>query len=272
MLTLKKFVKYSLIFLGIIAFLLLFVAGCFWIGSKQRQRQAAEDGEKYSKACDSVATITEQPEIKFSGFQQKEIRQLRFNILRNGQAIRDTLVKSHFSYISDDSMYCAMRMPYPVFMKTDTIVVTTGSGLHFYLSGYHHTASLHYGMFGYVGSHDCRLADAVVINNEPAPYGTLLKNNGWLHPEKDILKQMIAPQTPAFDSISGKSPVSYEKAQEIFEANRMNKQLVSQLIYRIEIGPEGSFYVFGEEDENNRHRVDIIKINMQTGAYSREKK
>ncbi|QJB32714.1 hypothetical protein HF324_15380 [Chitinophaga oryzae] len=185
MLTLKKLIKYGLIFLGIVALLLLFVAGCFWASTEKRHRQAVEDEEKYSKVCDSVATITEQPEIKFSGFQPKEIRQLRFKILRNGHTIRDTLVKSNFSYISDDSTYCAMKMPYPVFLKTDTIVVTTGGGLHFYLSGYHHIASLHYGMMGYVGSHDCRLADAIVINNEPAPYGTLLKSKGWQHPEKD---------------------------------------------------------------------------------------
>ncbi|SJZ71697.1 hypothetical protein SAMN04488128_1011327 [Chitinophaga eiseniae] len=272
MLTLKKFLKYSLFFLGIIAVLLLFVAGCFWVSTEQRRRQAVEDEEKYSKQCDSVITVTEQPEIKFSGFQQKEIRQLQFKILRNGQVVQDTLVKSNFSYISDDSMYCSVKIPYPVFLKTDTIVVTTGGALHYYISGYHHGAYLHYGMMGYVGSHDCRLAEAVVINNEPAPYGTLVKNDGWLHPEKDILKQIILPQTPAFDSISGKSPVSYEKAQEIFGKNKRNKHLVSQILYRIEMGEEGGFYVFGEEDENNRHQVDIVKINMQTGACSREKR
>lgn len=272
MLTLKKFIKYSLLFLGIVALLLLFVAGCFWVSTEQRRRQAVADEEKYSRECDSVTTITEQPEIKFSGFHQKEIRQLRFKILRNGQAIRDTLVKSKFTYISDDSTYCAMEMPYPVFLKTDTIVVTTETGLHFYISGYHHIAALHYGMMGYVGSHDCRLAEACVINNEAVPYATLLKNDGWQHPEKDIRKQMIPAQTPAFDSISRKAPVTYEKARVIFEKNSTNKQLISQIIYRIEIGEEGSFYVFGEENENNRHQVDIIKINTQTGAYSREKR
>ncbi|NML40876.1 hypothetical protein HHL17_27010 [Chitinophaga sp. G-6-1-13] len=268
---LKKLLKYLLIFLGIFLVLILFVAGCFWVSMEQKHRQAKEDGENYSKICDSISTITEQPSIHFSGFTQKEILQLRFKILRNGQFIRDTLVKSTFSYISKDSTFFSINIPYPVFLKTDTIVVTTEGGLHYYISGYHHYASLHYGMFGYVGSHDCRFAEECVINNEQCS-GTLLKNDGWLHPEKDKLKQMISPQTPAFDSISRQAAISYEKAKEIFLQNRLNKHLYSVILYRIEIGEEGSFYVLGEEDEHKKDQIDLIKINTQTGECIRERK
>lgn len=267
----KKLLKYLLIFLGIFLVLILFVAGCFWVSTEQKYRQAKEDSEKYSRLCDTIRVITERPEIGFSGFRQKEIRQLRFKILRNGQFISDTLVKPLFSYISDDSTYFSTRLPYASFLKTDTIVVSTEGGLHYYISGYHHYAALHYGMFGYVGSHGCRFAEECMINNEPAS-GTLLKNDGWQHPETDKLKRMIAPQTPSFDSISQSSAISYEKAQEIFEQNKTNKHLISRITYRIEIGEEGSFYVFGEEDENKRNQVDLIKINAQTGEYKRERR
>ncbi|WP_343744100.1 hypothetical protein [Chitinophaga sp.] len=267
----KKLLKYVLILLGIFLVMVLFVAGCFWISSEQKIRQAKEDGEKYSKICDTVSIITEQPKIQFSGFRQKEIRQLHFKILRNGEFIRDTLVKTQFSYISDDSTYFSTHIPYPVFLKKDTIVVSTVGGLYYYISGYHHYAYLHYGMMGYLGGHDCRFSEDCIINNAPS-VGTLLKNDGWLHPEKDRFKQMIAPQTPAFDSISKAAAISYEKAQEIFDQNRANKHLFSRSTYRIEIGEEGSFYVFGEENENNRNQVDLIKINTQTGEYKREKR
>lgn len=267
---LKKFLKYVVILLGIFLVLILFVAGCFWVSMNQRQREAAEDGEKYSRLCDAISTITEQPGIHFSGFRQKEIRQMRFKIRRNGQFICDTLVKSQFSYISDDSTFFSMSIPYPLFLKTDTIVVTTDGGLHYYISGYHHYAYLHYGMFGYVGGHDCRFAEECRINNEHSS-GTILKNDGWLNPEKDLLKKMISPQTPAFDSLSRQAPVSYEKARELFQENRQNKHLLSLITYRLEVSEEGSYYVFGEEQETNGH-VDIVKINMQTGEYKREKR
>ncbi|MBC9915189.1 hypothetical protein [Chitinophaga varians] len=267
----KKLLKYFLIFIGIFLVLILFVAGCFWVTTEQKYRQAKEDGEKYSRICDTIRVITEQPKIQFSGFRLKEIRQLRFKILRNGQFTRDTLVKTQFSYVSDDSTFFATSLPYPLFLKTDTIVVSTEGGLHYYISGYHHYASLHYGMFGYVGSHDCRFAAECMINNEQTS-GTLLKNDGWWHPETDKHKRMIAPQTPAFDSISQSATISYEKAEEIFEQNKANKHLISRITYRIEVGQEGSFYVFGEEDENKRNQVDLIKINTQTGEYKRERR
>ncbi|MBC9931851.1 hypothetical protein [Chitinophaga qingshengii] len=264
----KKLVKYSLIFLGSVLLLLLLLIGGFWISSERKFRQAEEDGEKYSRLCDTIKVITEKPEIRFVGFKPREIGQLRFKILRGGQFIRDTLVKPRFNYSSTDSTYFTMSMPYDIFLKTDTVVATTAGGLQYYISGYHHYAYLHHGMMGYLGSHDCRFAEGCVINNEPSS-GALVKNDGWLHPEKELLKKLIQPDTPAFDSVSANAAISYEKAGEIFQENRLDKQSASRITYRLELGEEGNFYVFGEEV--NGH-IDIVKINMQTGACERTKK
>jgi hypothetical protein len=57
-----------------------------------------------------------------------------------------------------------VKIPYREFLKTDTIVVTTRNNLKYYISGYHHVANLHYGMMGYVGSHDCSLSESCTIN------------------------------------------------------------------------------------------------------------
>jgi hypothetical protein len=71
-------------------------------------------------------------------------------------------------YPQRDGLYeFNISLAFASFTKTDTIAVaTTGKDKRFYrISGFHHCASLHYGMLGYVGSHDCRFAEGAYTVN-----------------------------------------------------------------------------------------------------------
>src|SRR5690606_38180263 len=110
-----------------------------------RSEQAKIDAVAFSTYCDTVRYVTEQPVIRLSGFGPEEVGQVLFQLLSGGILKHDTTVA-----MADGQV----RVPYPRFLKTDTVVVTLRDGQRYAISGYHHEAYLHYGMFGYVGSHD----------------------------------------------------------------------------------------------------------------------
>jgi hypothetical protein len=161
--------------LGLLAVAAL--AGGFWWSLKRREKQAVLDEAKYSALCDTISTITEQPTISFNGFTKAELGQLTFYLVRKGTLLQDTVVH----YPQRDSLYeFAIPLAFARFKKSDTIVVqTTGRDRRFYqISGFHHYAYLHYGMLGYVGSHDCRFAEGAYTVNGRQYQDFLRKQDG----------------------------------------------------------------------------------------------
>jgi len=60
------------------------------------------------------------------------------------------------------------------------MVETTGKNKRLYqLSSCHYAAPLHYGMLGYVGGYDCRLAEEDDTVNGRKSGGSLRKQDGW---------------------------------------------------------------------------------------------
>src|SRR5690606_5610069 len=161
----NKYLKYFLRILGAAVVLVLAVAGWMVWSMDARSEQAQRDAVKFSACCDTVRYVTEQPTIRFSGFKAEEVDQVLFQLLSDGGPKRDTMVA-----IADGHV----RIPYQRFLKTDTVVVTLSDGQQYFISGYHHEAYLHHGMFGYVGSHDCRLADECFVNGRRS-YGIIEK-------------------------------------------------------------------------------------------------
>ncbi|RZL29971.1 MAG: hypothetical protein EOO96_19095 [Pedobacter sp.] len=260
----KRYFKGCLIVIGVLLLVLAVFVGLFWWSMENNKANAESDAEELSKACDTVKYITENPYLTFIKFVPKELKTLRFQILRDGKISNDTLVKTSFNKNSD----LRINFPYKKFLKTDTIILTTQNQLKYYVSGYGHYAYLHYGMFGYVGSSDCRFSENCIINNQVSS-GIIDKFSGWINPEKSKHIRTIPPSGEEYQAFVTKCKINLKEAEQIFINQRKNEHLYSVLSYGIEVGPKESFYVFGEERESNRDHIDIVKINTQTGKFIR---
>lgn len=171
----NKYLKGCLIALSACILIVAIIGGWFWWSMETSHERAEEDAVKYSKECDTITTITEKPSITLGQFRKNEIDQLNFYLIRNSNIIKDTILKYG---ISDSDNYLYTNLPFNNFKKLDSVIVETKSKIRFTISGFHHYAYLHYGMFGYVGSHDCRFANENYIVNGKTNNGTLLKKDG----------------------------------------------------------------------------------------------
>lgn len=171
----NKYLRGCLFALAVLILIIGLIVGWFWWSMETSHERAEEDGIKYSKECDSITTITEKPAIILGQFRKNEIDQLKFYLIRNNTIIKDTILKYE---VSEPDNYLSTNIPFENFKKSDSIIVETKNNIYFTISGFHHYAYLHYGMFGYLGSHDCRFADGNFIVNGKIQTGTLLKKDG----------------------------------------------------------------------------------------------
>jgi hypothetical protein len=277
----NKYVKGCLVLIGSIITVVAILVGLFFWSSNSRRKQAEIDGIEFSNECDSVKFITEQPEIQFVKFKTNEINILRFRIIRKGKLIQDTLIKNGFNEKTSSSEYKSIKIPYRAFLKTDTIVVTTQNKLHYYISGYHHYAYLHYGMNGYLGGHDCRFSDNPTINNEVFSRPVLIREHGWINPETSKhIRKIIVSDSVGYYTFAKKCRIKIEDTKRILKEKRKNQVFRSTTTDGIEVGPKNSYYVFSEETESGTLPNDlvprnlnhyVVKINCKTGEYKRYK-
>ncbi len=180
----NKYLKGCLIFLGILLLLCAIIVGWFWWTMENNHKSAEEESVKYSEICDTIKVITEKPSIMLGEFHKSEIDMLKFYIVRNSQIIKDTTV---YYEITSVDHYLSTEIPFNEFQKTDMIIVETkqNSKRFYNITGFRHYAYLHYGMFGYLGSYDCRFSENYLVNGEESN-GTLLKADGLK--ENDLLK------------------------------------------------------------------------------------
>jgi hypothetical protein len=171
----NKYLRGCLIALSVLILIIGLIVGWFWWSMETSHERAEEDSIKYSKECDSITTITEKPAIMLGQFQKSEVTELKFYLIQNNRIIKDTILK--YGVLEPDN-YLSTNIPFENFKKSDSIIVETKNNIYFIISGFHHYAYLHYGMFGYLGSHDCRFADGNYIVNGKNQNGTLLKKDG----------------------------------------------------------------------------------------------
>lgn len=260
----NRFFKGCLIGIGVLTLLLAILIGLV-LWSMQRSKAVAEsDAEESSKKCDTVKYITENPELSFIKFSAKELSTLRFQILRGGKIKNDTVVNTAFK--SKENL--KINFPYKKFLKTDTIILTTQNQLKYYISGYGHYAYLHYGAFGYVGTNHCRFSENCTINNK-VPAGIIDRFSGWVDPEKSKHTRTIPANGEEYIAFAAKCKINLKEAEQIFINQRKNIHLYSMFSYGIEVGPEASYYIFGEERESKKDHIDIVKVNSETGKYVR---
>lgn len=254
----NKYLKIFLIILGTIISLIVLAIGIIFLSMSIGRRNKENEIKEHSKKCDSVLYIDEQPKINFCDFKKSEIKLLKFQILRNGKIINDTVLKNK-SY--------EINIPYERFFKSDTIIVTTTNKLHYYISGYHHGAYCNWGMTGPVGNPICSFSDNPSINNFESG-GRLNKIAGWINSEKSKKNKLILASSIDFDSLDKTLKITYDKANRIFDDNRKNVRSL-QTIFGLEITPNGKYYIMSEELETNKRQENIVKINAETGEYKR---
>ena len=258
-LLLKIILAIGLFFLAIFLFIVIF--------SYYRKKKDKKDLIEYTKICDSIKIITEQPEIGFSGFNEKELSVLKFEIKRGKNIVLDTIIKNKFTYTSSDKVFRKTNIPFSEFLKTDTIIVTIPSNLKFYISTFHHGASSHYGMFGPFGDYECGLNSDFNINGEIT--NCISKDISFTESERKNRIEIIGATEEKIDSISKKSKITKQMAEKIFEKNRINIHWLSQIFCGIHVEKTANYYVFAEEREDKNGKKDIIKINATNGNYKR---
>ncbi len=260
----KRFWKVLLRALGILFLLVvLFIVFAIW-SMKTHKAQFAKDMEAQSKLCDTMSIVKEQPQLTLIGFETAEIDTLQFQILRNRTFIRDTLITAQ----QNDYDVVIVNIPYPHFLKTDTIILTTKNQLHYYISGFHHTVEAFYGMTGPVAMSDCFLAKRFTINNIENT-NNVSKIEAWVNPEKSKSVRLIRPSGDAYKELTTQLPINKAAAEAIFKQHKENPQWGGLYMYGIEQGKEASYYLLGEKMDDDH--IDIIKINAETGEYKRYK-
>ncbi|SUJ30892.1 Uncharacterised protein [Sphingobacterium spiritivorum] len=265
----NKYLKGCLIVFAVLLSIGLLIIGWIWWTLENRHKDAERDGIEISLICDTVKMVTEQPTLGFIKFEVSDLETLKFQILRDGKFIEEKIIRTDFTKKNDDIIW-KVSIPYKQFFKTDTIVLTTANKLIYYISDYHHYAYLQYGMFGYLGSHDCRFSEDCIINGRHSS-GIIDRMDGWVNVEKAKHIAYLDPSTDEYEAFARSMPVKTRDAETIFQDNRANKTLYSMYSYGIEVTPNESYYVFAEELENRRGHMDVIKINTKTGAYKRYK-
>lgn len=263
----KRIGKFLLIGITTICLFVLAIVLFFIVSSYLNRKKADRDFVEYSKLCDSTEVINEQPKISFSGFSKKELSVLKFEVKRGNNITADTVIKNKFNYVSTDQTYSSINIPFSDFLKTDTIIVTTQNNLKFYISDFHHGASLHYGMFGYVGGYDCSLDENFNINGKY--WNCISKDIAWLESERKNRIKVLGAMDEEVEKISKNSKIKLVMAEKIFNNNRLNKHWMSQIFCGIHIEKTGNYYIFEEEREDRKGKIDIIKINTENGDFKR---
>lgn len=253
----KKIFLGCLVSLGVV--FVLVAAFLFYIfdGWGNRREQAEIDSVEQSAICDTIPYITEQPELSFIYFQDEEINSIKFQILRDGKLIGDTIAYTAF-YIINQTIYNKIKIPYECFLKTDTIVLTTEHPLYYKIAGFHHYANLHYGMYGYLGGHDCRFSEDCTVNGRNyISGGVIAKYTGWR--SLDSIPLRIYEDTPEFEQLQKDIPIKYEEALKIIDRKRSTIS-ASFLYYQ-----NGFYYISSRR--SNRKVMLLDKINAYTGEF-----
>lgn len=263
----KKLLKVIMYILGFFGILVLIVVVWWNISSYYKNKKKERDSFAFQKICDSTKIVVEQPEITFFRFKGHEISPMKFEILRNGKIENDTTVAS-----DKDNLHAEFKnvnIPFPEFLKSDTIVLTTRNKLKFYIAGFHHYAYLHHGMFGYLGSYDCRFAKDFTVNKLPSN-GSIIPKHIMTDAERNDFVAELQPLSKELDAFSQKAKISEQEAEKIAEQHKKIFNRVGLSFYGVRIQKSGTNYIFREEMENGEEM--FIKINAETGAVKRSKK
>lgn len=160
----------------IIGLILLFFAFIWGSIEWNRYSKKKEAIRMQKEVCDTIKTVEGNFPIWLDGFSKKEMKEIHFYLQQGKLLTKDTVIGI---VPNEDSESQKLNLPFEKFNINDKIIVNVGKR-YYELSGYSYTAGYNYGMFGPVGSCECRGSSYEKINGESAGSGTLVKKYGLI--------------------------------------------------------------------------------------------
>lgn len=175
--TTRKIFKFIGIFIAVIIVVILLFFAFVWGSIEWNRYSKKKEATRMQKeVCDTIKTVDGGFPIWLDGFSKKEMKEIHFYLQQGKLLTKDTVI----SLIpKDDSESQSLNLPFEKFGINDKLIVHIGKR-YYELAGFSYTAGYNYGMFGPVGSCECRGSGYEKINGENAGAGTLIKKYGLL--------------------------------------------------------------------------------------------
>lgn len=254
----NNYLKILLKFFLVVVLLIGLLIGFIFLSIYQKRKSIEEKMIKKSKECNKNLYITQKPIINLCNFNDSDLEELRFQIIRNTKFVKDTTVLN----IEREKYLTTLTIPFSDFLKTDTILVTTKSKLQYKISNFKYIVRSYHGMFGPVAISDCILDDFFVINAEKQT-SNINKFYGVLKKEKRISNKTDNYKTIINTLNFKENQVDSIVSKKIYKNRRGNYGGIN---YGLEINKENVFYIRGIETDYNT--IEIVKINAKTGECS----
>ena len=175
--TTRKILKIIGIFIAVVIGLILLFVAFFWGSVKWNNYSKKQEAIRYQKeVCDTIKVVEGNFPITLNGFSNKELQKIHFYLQRDKLLVRDTVISIVFK---DNDETQQVNLPFDKFNINDKLIVYVGKR-YYELSGYSYIAGYNYGMFGPVGSCECRASGFKTINGKSTGFGYLIKKYGLL--------------------------------------------------------------------------------------------
>ncbi|WP_113654352.1 hypothetical protein [Pedobacter namyangjuensis] len=176
--TARKIFKVIAIFIAIIIGVILLLVAFVWGSVEWNQYSSKKEAIRMQKeVCDTITTVDGKLPIYLGGFSKKELKEIRFYLQQNKLLAKDTVVSAE---LNSQVELQTVILPFEHFNINDKLIVYVGKR-YYVLSGFSYTAGYNYGMFGPVGSCECRGGGYEKINGQDAGSGTLIKKYGLIN-------------------------------------------------------------------------------------------
>lgn len=157
----KKTLKIvSIIIITIVSLLLLFY-GLIMLAISQNKKEMYKKMVEKSKQCNLNLSVEEYLKIDLYNFENSDLKSMKFEIIRNKQSIRDTLILG----FENERAVKSIEIPFNNFLRSDTILLTINKKLKYNISDFNYGVGQLYGMFGPVALSDCYLVNSYTIND-----------------------------------------------------------------------------------------------------------
>lgn len=263
----NKTLKILLKIIAVIALILAIMVGGFWMSLKLKKEEMAKKAEEKTRECDTIKVITQFAAFRLRDFNAKDVEKVKFQIIRNNQIIRDTISRD-FEYISADGRERKMIIPYPSFLRADTIVVTINEKLKYYISDFQFSAHELWGMMGPVMISDCELEKQYTINGVRGQ-DNILPYTYMLGKSKNEQARFVKESDEDFKKSLQNHKINLEQATKIFDNVKIDKSYNGNFLIGIRVEPKSTYYLFREYHVNDKVLQPIYTIDADTGELKK---
>jgi len=169
---------------GLVLLFFAFVWGSLEWNRYSKKKEAIR---MQKEVCDTITTTDGNFPLNVSGFTHQELKKIKFYQKRNKYVIKDTTIK----FVPEkDQETQTVIMPFKLLHIKDEIIVVIANRTYL-ISGFSYIAAYNYGMFGPVGSCECRPTSYENVNGKPGGSGWLLKKEGMLNYQLPLKENRI---------------------------------------------------------------------------------